>query len=192
MKTVFYVALGKYEMDEFCYGTTRYIVNVNERELALEPEEYVLWSLLSRQIMNDAELRLSAGYKMYAEHINIDFDISQTLRRLAGRGLIASGTGETDIDALTDLMNCLYVIPIRSSLPFRIVCGAFLLFKLKLPFRSIIGMVFLSLTPEQKKIYRLAATKKMRVSELMKNDKLSILNDIHRLYVKNKIMFAKE
>jgi len=42
------------------------------------------------------------------------------LWRLESRGLVASGSGETDFDALYDLLNGLYVVPISTSLPLRL------------------------------------------------------------------------
>ena len=46
--------------------------------------------------------------------------LENCISRLQTRGLVASGSGETDIDALYDLLGSLYVVPISESLPLRL------------------------------------------------------------------------
>lgn len=196
MKT-YYIALGKYEEDEFCYGMSRYIVSVNDRELALDLEEYLIWNLLSKQVMNFSELQANVIYTTHELHINTDFDTTQKLGRLISRGLVACGDGETDVDALLSLFQSLYVIPLRETLPYRIVSGFYLLSKFKVPLRQLLSLVFVCLTPAQKKIYRLSTTRKMRVLEIVdalhqeatEFKKLSVLNDLQNLFTKNRVIF---
>lgn len=51
------------------------------------------------------------------------------LYRLEVRGLIASGTGDTNMDALYDLLGCLYVVPVSESLPLRAMAFLKMLFQ---------------------------------------------------------------
>ena len=46
---------------------------------------------------------------------------SDCLDRLVTRGLVAKGSGTTDFDALYDLLGGLYVVPISSSFPLKVV-----------------------------------------------------------------------
>ena len=46
---------------------------------------------------------------------------SDCLDRLVTRGLVAKGSGTTDFDALYDLLGELYVVPISSSFPLKVV-----------------------------------------------------------------------
>ncbi len=46
---------------------------------------------------------------------------SDCLDRLVTRGLVAKGSGTTDFDALYDLLGELYVVPVSSSFPLKVV-----------------------------------------------------------------------
>ena len=46
--------------------------------------------------------------------------LESCVERLKTRGLIASGTGATDFDALYDLLSGLYVVPLSESMPLRL------------------------------------------------------------------------
>ena len=87
----------------------------------MDPQEMTLWTALcwrltDRQRAEDFYEQLSNGMELFPRR-----SFSDCLDRLVTRGLVAKGSGTTDFDALYDLLGELYVVPISSSFPLKVV-----------------------------------------------------------------------
>ena len=79
-----------------------------------------LWTALNWRLLDFSQVE--------AEYHKLDQDcaipalrtLEDCLGRLCTRGLVASGTGATDFEALYDLLGGLYVVPLSESLPLRV------------------------------------------------------------------------
>lgn len=95
------------------------VVLVNRQEYRMDPQEMTVWSILNWRLLD------SQGVEEYYEPMfrTLMLEERRTLEhclgRLVTRGLVAAGYGETDFEALYDLLSSLYVVPISESLPLR-------------------------------------------------------------------------
>ena len=97
------------------------VVLVNQEEYRMDPQEMTVWTILNWRIL-DAQ-GLEEYYEPMFQTLRLEErrTLENCLGRLVTRGLVAAGHGETDFEALYDLLNSLYVVPISESLPLRTV-----------------------------------------------------------------------
>ena len=78
-----------------------------------------VWTALCWRLLDFKQLENK--YEMLAKNSTTPTRTLQScVERLKTRGLIASGTGATDFDALYDLLSGLYVVPLSESMPLRL------------------------------------------------------------------------
>lgn len=119
-KRTYYTAVGHFQRRNDGLGRTYPVVIINEREYNVDIQEMALWTALNWRLMDVSQIE--------AEYNKLDQDCSipalrtleDCLGRLCTRGLVASGTGKTDFEALYDLLGGLYVVPLSESLPLRV------------------------------------------------------------------------
>ena len=127
-----YIAVGKYEIKEGWSGMQQPFVTVNQKEMALSPEEMILWSCLLWNIFTREELQ-EAYCKKAA---TADFDVErfdQVLQRMEVRGLVVSAVADRGDDALYKLLANLYLVPLQSSFLQKIIAFARLVLKDHVP-----------------------------------------------------------
>ncbi|WP_242959813.1 hypothetical protein [Flavonifractor sp. An306] len=97
------------------------VVLVNRQEYRMDPQEMAVWSILNWRLL-DAQ-GLEEYYEPMFQTLRLEErrTLENCLGRLVTRGLVAAGHGETDFEALYDLLSNLYVVPISESLPLRTV-----------------------------------------------------------------------
>jgi len=116
-----YTALGHFRCRNDGGGRRYPVVLMDHREFGMDPQEMTLWTALcwrltDRQRAEDFYEQLSNGMELFPRR-----SFSDCLDRLVTRGLVAKGSGTTDFDALYDLLGGLYVVPISSSFPLKVV-----------------------------------------------------------------------
>ena len=115
-----YTALGHFRC-RHDKGRRYPVILMDHHEFGMDPQEMVLWTTLcwrltERQRAEDLYEQLSNGMELFPRR-----SFSDCLDRLVTRGLVAKGSGTTDFDALYDLLGGLYVVPISSSFPLKVV-----------------------------------------------------------------------
>lgn len=116
-----YTALGHFRCRHDGGGRRYPVILMDHREFGMDPQEMTLWTALcwrltDRQRAEDFYEELSNGMELFPRR-----SFSDCLDRLVTRGLVAKGSGTTDFDALYDLLGELYVVPISSSFPLKVV-----------------------------------------------------------------------
>ena len=94
------------------------MVILNNREYILDIQEMMVWSLLNWRILSEDEIRTLYERKANETGCMSHRPVSECMKRLVQRGLVAEGEGELGSDALYDLLSDLYVIPIAENLLF--------------------------------------------------------------------------
>lgn len=115
----YYTALGHFQRRSSGLGRS-YPVIINQKEYCVDIQEMALWTALNWRLLDFTQIE--------AEYHKLDRDcaipalrtLENCLGRLCTRGLVASGTGETDFEALYDLLGGLYVVPLSESLPLKL------------------------------------------------------------------------
>ena len=82
--------------------------------------EFIVWSILNWRILREEEI--GSYYEKMVNNTNaIHRSWQDCVQRLLVRGLIVVGTGDTEYDALYDLLACRFIIPIGAAWPLRIL-----------------------------------------------------------------------
>ena len=95
------------------------VVLVSQQEFRMDPQEMTVWTILNWRLLD------ARGVEKHYETLSRELMLTEyrtlehCLGRLVTRGLVAAGHGETDFEALYDLLGSLYVVPISESLPLR-------------------------------------------------------------------------
>lgn len=117
--TKYYTAIGKFIHPSEGQGNLNPSVVVGNNECLLDTQELIIWASLSWRF-----LKLEEIGKYYEKEASVfgytnDRSWQDCLNRLMVRGLVVSGSGETDYDALYDLLNPLYIIPLTGNVTAR-------------------------------------------------------------------------
>ena len=95
------------------------VVLVNRQEYRMDPQEMTVWSVLNWRLLDARGVEDCYEPMFRALMLEERLTLEDCLGRLVTRGLVAAGHGDTDFEALYDLLGALYVVPISESLPLR-------------------------------------------------------------------------
>lgn len=120
MATTFYTAVGRFEKRSNGCGFSCPVIVLHQKEYMMDMQEMVIWAALNWRISKHQEIE-----QLYEEsEARVCIPTARTcmdcIARLVTRGLVASGSGDTDFDALYDLLNSLYIVPATGSFPLRL------------------------------------------------------------------------
>ncbi len=115
----YYTAVGRFVKHHDPDGGTYPVVYVGQREHLLDLQEMAVWSALNWRLADYQQLEHHYDALAKELHLLEPRTLENCLHRLEVRGLVASGTGESDLDALYDLLSELYVVSISESLLLR-------------------------------------------------------------------------
>lgn len=119
--STYYTAVGNFRRRQDNDGRTYPVIIVNREEYMVDMQEMALWTCLNWRIADMEQARKHYEKLEQSLYPNIPRTFEDCLKRLEVRGLAASGTGETDFEALYDLVSGLYVVPISESVPLRVL-----------------------------------------------------------------------
>ena len=91
-------------------------ITVKGKEHNVDMGEMLIWSALNWRILPLRQVKELFRNGLAQSGAKLDRPFAEYVERLITRGLIVSGSGDTDADALYDLLCDLYVIPTESSL----------------------------------------------------------------------------
>lgn len=115
----YYTAVGTFRKKTEGFGQTYPVVVINRQEYAMDIQEMTVWTALCWRLLDFKQLQNK--YEMLAKGAPVPTrTLESCVERLKTRGLIAAGSGETDFDALYDLLGGLYVVPLSESMPLRL------------------------------------------------------------------------
>lgn len=110
-----YTAVGRFERRT--NGCQRYcpVIILGGKEYMVDMQEMIIWSCLNWRIARMEEI----GH-LYTKSSPVQKDIvsrswKDCVKRLLTRGLLVCGKGETEYDALYDLLSSMYIIPTDGS-----------------------------------------------------------------------------
>ena len=117
----YYTAVGHLRRKSDGNGNTYPVILINREEHLVDIQEMTVWSILSWRLLHFPEL--TRRYDQMARELCVPEQrtLENCVSRLQTRGLIASGHGESDLDALYDLLGSLYIVPISESLTLRLI-----------------------------------------------------------------------
>ena len=119
-----YTAMGVFHVCTGRDGKKVPIVMIGQQDHQLDPQELVVWSVLYWRLLDQSGVERRYEEMLRSLPLTEYRTLAHCLARLVTRGLVLEGVGETEADALYDLMGGLYVVPLRIGFFTRI--GAFL------------------------------------------------------------------
>lgn len=116
----YYTAVGHFRRRNSGLGQSCPVIIINEQEFNVDIQEMAVWTALNWRLLDFSQVE--AEYNKLNQDCIIPAlrTLEDCLGRLCTRGLVASGTGTTDFEALYDLLGGLYVVPLSESLPLRV------------------------------------------------------------------------
>ena len=116
-----YTAVGRMQFKGRNKDVRCPVVLLNNKEYILDIQEMMLWSLLNWRILSDDEIQTLYENKARETGYMTHRPVTDCMKRLVQRGLVAEGEGELGADALYNLLSGLYVVPISESPFLRLV-----------------------------------------------------------------------
>ena len=113
----YYTAVGNFRRKRDRAGQAYPVVMVNRQEYMVDRQEMALWTCLNWRITSMEQAREHYEKLEPSLYPYITRTFENCLKRLEVRGLVVSGNGDTDFEALYDLLDGLYVVPITAFLP---------------------------------------------------------------------------
>ena len=118
-KSTYYTAVGHFRRKTDDNGCSYPVILVNQEENIVDIQEMAVWTILNWRFLRFEQVEAKYG-QMAKDLPSARRTLDTCLNRLETQGLIARGSGETDFEALYDLLGELYVVPISESLPLRL------------------------------------------------------------------------
>ena len=177
LKTLF-TAVGRLEKRSGGPGRSYPVIVLGGKDYMVDLQEMLVWSSLNWRIVRKEEIGALYEKAVLDYSFQTDRTWAACADRLLHRGLLVSGSGATDYDALYDLLSTMYIIPATGSLPLRL----FSFIKLVLIKDVPISMARRLLqgdrrTAGEKQVMRLAGQTLMSTAEIIK----CMDKGIHRL-----------
>lgn len=135
-KRTYYTAVGRFVKQHDADGNTYPVVYVNQQENVMDLQEMAVWSALTWRLADFHQLARKYSALAHELHLMERRTLENCLHRLEVRGLVASGSGDDDLEALYDLLAGLYVVPISESLPLRVATFVKLVLRDGMPFST--------------------------------------------------------
>ena len=127
--STFYTAVGHFRRKTDGNGQSYPVILINQEEYLVDIQEMCVWTILSWRLFTYQQAEEEYNWFTGAWLTNPTRTFEACLKRLEVRGLAASGSGSTDIEALYDLLGSLSVVPLTESLPLRLATFLKLMFK---------------------------------------------------------------
>lgn len=133
-KCTYYTAVGHFRRRTDGLGQTYPVIIVNQKEYCVDIQEMALWTALNWRLLDITQVQEEYDKLNRDCAIPARRTLEDCLSRLVTRGLAVSGSGETDFEALYDLLSDLYITPLSENLLLRLATFLKLTFLRGVPF----------------------------------------------------------
>lgn len=116
-KHTYYTAVGHFRRETNAWGQSRPVIIVNRKEYYVDIQEMALWTALNWRLLEAPQVQEEYDRLNQDGMIPALRTFENCLGRLCTRGLVAFGMGDTDYEAIYDLLGGLYVSPLSERLP---------------------------------------------------------------------------
>lgn len=120
-KNTFYTAIGRFERRTNGCGRYCPVIVLGGTEYMMDLQEMVVWTCLNWRIVRKDEINALYQDACSSSCFLADRSLEACVERLLLRGLLVNGKGETEYDALYDLLSPLYIIPTDGNLFLRLI-----------------------------------------------------------------------
>lgn len=174
----FYTAVGRFERRVNAMGNSCPVIILGGKEYMVDLQEMILWTCLNWRIVKREEIAILYEQACQGNEFVSERPIDACIDRLLMRGLFVSGAGETDYDALYDLLSSLYIIPVSGGILSRVLTFCKLVLFNHIPVATAKRLLIKDhRSPREDQIIRLANQALLSSAEIIK----CMEKDINRL-----------
>lgn len=186
LKTL-YTAMGRFERRRNGCGRSCPIIVLGRKDYMVDMQEMMVWACLNWRIVRRDEIEQLYQKTSSSAAIDADRTLNDCIDRLLLRGLLVAGNGETEYDALYDLLSTMYIIPATGNFFLRTLSFLKLTLLNGIPF-SAAGRLFRRdrRTAAEEQVVRLAKQALLSTAEIIK----CVEKDIRRLPCEESIVSA--
>lgn len=147
--SIYYTAIGN--MRRITEGPDHVypVIVINQKEYPVDLQEMAVWTALCWHILDFEQLQ-ERYCTLSKDNCYTQRTLENCVERLKTRGLIVSGSGPTDVDALYDLLAGLYVVPLSRSPMLRLSAFAKLIAQ-GVPFNKASILLYKNPRPENER-----------------------------------------
>ena len=127
-----YTAIGRLDRETNGCGRSCPVIRLSGQTYMVDMQEMVVWTALNWRISKREDISLQCDKLVSSLGDCISRSWDACVNRLLTRGLLVSGCGETEYDALYDLLSSLGIIPTSGSVLVRCLSFAKLVLSLSL------------------------------------------------------------
>ena len=168
MKT-YYTTVGIFKLKRQESNNVYPSVVLGGKECKLDVQEMMVWSSLNWRILNESQLHAYYDDMKKKSETVFSRSFEDALVRLVNRGLVSVGTGETDEEALYNLISKLYIVPLYQSFFVRIISFLRLVLYFNVPYEKTKVLFERDRkTKTEKRIMDLAFAAPMSTAEMIK------------------------
>lgn len=120
MNKTLYTAVGRFEKRSDGHGLACPVIIIRQKEHMMDIQEMVIWTSLNWRILKQHEIEQLYTKTALEAGFSEGRSCAECIDRLMLRGLIVSGAGNAEFEALYDLLNSLYIIPATGSFGLRL------------------------------------------------------------------------
>lgn len=164
-----YTAIGRFERRHGGCGRSCPVITLGRKEYMVDMQEMVVWTILNWRIVRKQEIGTLYEEMTRKSGAPVSRSWESCVERLLVRGLVVSGSGDTEYDALYDLVSSLYIIPTDASFPLRLAAFLKLALASHVPF-SAAAKLFRKdrRTSGEKEVMHLARQALLSTAEIIK------------------------
>lgn len=132
-----YTSVGRFERRMNADGIAYPVILLGGKEYLLDVQEAILWTCLNWRLLRRQEIH--GYYDEWSRGRTLPFNrsLDACVNRLVTRGLLIEGTGETEYDALYDLLSSMYIVPIGGNFFLRLVAACKVAIQLRKPVMTV-------------------------------------------------------
>lgn len=116
-----YTAIGKFECRTAESSSEYPVIVVSGKEYMMDPQELTLWNALSWRILKSNEIGHYYNVAIQKSEFHPSRSLEGCLNRLISRSLVISGSGDTEYDALYNMIAALNIMPATGTFLVKIM-----------------------------------------------------------------------
>ncbi len=128
-----YTAAGRFERRMDANGIPYPSVLLSGKEFMLDVQETIVWTCLNWRLLRREEIQNHYDKWMEGRCYPTGRSLEACVNRLVTRGLVVEGSGETEYDALYDLLSAMYIVPVGNHFFLRLFTTCKMMILLRKP-----------------------------------------------------------
>ncbi len=132
-----YTAVGRFERRMDVNGIPYPTVLLSGKEYMLDVQETIVWTCLNWRILRREEIQDHYAKWIEGRSCTANRSLEACVNRLVTRGLVVEGSGETEYDALYDLLSAMYIVPVGNNFFLRLFTTCKVMLLLRKPLNAV-------------------------------------------------------